>query len=1274
MLKYFPFAKTEGIFKDFRLQAMNLGSKVCEINFMRKDVSFKGYKYVCGFSEFEEFVVNKEPGGKWLRYVAMVSVVCGIATVCIYLKLKKYGDEGPFRSSIKGWIPRALQRLLIDKTRVQIRDDMYPLHHFQDLMARVNENGHKISGNSRDNARRLLVSEIQAKGCTPFEVAPASKTYVSPSDCDLQHYSVHDLYAPVSTARITADHIIMMVDVDYYVENLDDYFGRGYCGVLHTFSPKKVSGLDGDSRFRIINNEVEYEVGGGGHWKHKIWDWTATGEFLEFNAPKETIWQYLLSFIGIDKVVYQKVYHSRPFKSTDDRALVWLCPQTSCYRFRYFETDLKARKIKRVDYRSTVRNGWNSIIAAIEADDGETNLLLQSLGRDGEDACVNMRKEDVDVLMGIDMLQSVTTRMKQMGYDDPNDLALFTQYHKNKTVPKDCSLRIMKSVKPDVHWPLRSNFEEFEACARIYAPPLVSDPNLIPDIKNIDTLKLSVTKRITEHLNTSVPKDIYKNYAIEFVGLVLNGEQHVGFPYDEEETIKLLNKPTQQAQIRQIVESLDVEPRIDIKAFVKKEPTNKAGRVISAFGDFRFIKNLSSFTLAFRDVILHSENNSHWFMPGRRPKEIADTVCDYVRNLVEPVEGDYANMDGSVSAWIQRNVMNAIIMQWVSVEHRLELEGLLNGLIHCPAHAKQFNFQYTPGPGVKSGSPTTCDFNTILNAYVMYCAIRRTDKLLKPNEAFKLIGLCFGDDSLFEQRYARAWSRVGRELGMELKIEPFESEKGITFLARVFPDPWSSTTSFQDPLRTMRKLHLTMRPKQISLETAAVDRLSGYLVTDGKTPIIGDYCRKVVSHYRRTATYQKDKNKDLRGDRHSEKSYWLFGDETESWPQDEKLQALMLQCMAARLEIEVSTLEQLQKEIRNAEDIWSIPTIDRSELEAPWKDTVLSDGLELMDEFKIVKSTENEQARKQSNIVRVFREDSKSDRRGFPRLPIPTPRLRHPSAPPMPEESPENGSTINEQFVRQTEITRVDECSRGDDHTNKVSPLHDVRSGKSRTDDSNEKYCEIARADATPIGNVESIQPKPRENGLVSNDQIMPETVEGRRNSNGGPTRPGKLQGEDVRAIRKSSPTVRSRGGKGQGGPNIVSPNPDIVEGGRTSTNSTPRANIQIDNGSGDCDDGCGNGWTQVGKSRKGKPDGGKRSQSDEGRPSRRNQTRFASRPNFRERGSGTDRRTERTQKFQAERINRTWYYPKPQIKIDRVGKAVKEEVKPEKIDKLKSG
>ena len=240
-------------------------------------------------------------------------------------------------------------------------------------------------------------------------------------------------------------------------------------------------------------------------------------------------------------------------------------------------------------------------------------------------------------------------------------------------------------------------------------------------------------------------------------------------------------------------------------------------------------------------------------MPGGTPSTIAASVCEYAAQVPNLIEGDYSNFDGTVSAWAQENIMSAVYHLWFAEQFHNELKSYTRKLVSCPARAKRFGFKYEAGVGVKSGSPTTCDLNTVLNAYLMYCAVRMSCPDLEPLEAFGQLGLAFGDDSLFDALYANNWRKAVKALGMSLKIETCYPTTGVTFLARVYPDPLVTRTSFQDPLRTFRKLHLSLRDPHVPLADAAYDRVEGYLSTDAYSPVVGKYCAAVMRWYAPTA-------------------------------------------------------------------------------------------------------------------------------------------------------------------------------------------------------------------------------------------------------------------------------------------------------------------------------------------------------------------------------------------------------------------------------------
>nr|WPV63057.1 MAG: RNA-dependent RNA polymerase [Wufeng shrew nodavirus 11] len=846
-------------------------------------------------------------------------------------QVKGYLIVGPYPSALATVPARALQRALIDRTREDVRVDWFPLDSkLRRPHVRHTDNGHPISGATRDAARELMVAAIDSIGATKFEISPGGHTMDEARRVH-QHYAVADLHAAVAADEPRDTDVIACIDVDYYLRDPDTVFGYVNPAIIHTFQPRAVSGTDGDSPFRIIDNSVVYDVSGGSSWRHQVWDWTRFGEFLEFPVQSSGLCRFFLRCLGIRKYVYHKVHFARPWESCPHRALVWLLPQYTAWQISWLPSDLRSRRLSRIDFRDTTRPGWNSLVYL---DDNEVRI---SFGREGEDASMDMRKDNFDVLMGLQSAQSVTSRMLGMGYNQPKDLALLGQYFRKAVVESIEPPRFARPISVKVHWPASFEAETEECSARSYSEPLVSDENLMPMIKRWECLSNSLEKRVAFVKNLTEPPSRYNRLAEEFVRLVVPVPD-IGVPFTLEQAREELSKPSQVLAVANIWETVDMEHRRLIEAFVKNEPTMKNGRIISSFADARFLLKFSTFSLKFRDNVLHSEHSRHWFCPGLTPGAIALKVQEYCGSVFQPSEGDFSNLDGSVSLWLQRRVMNAVYHRYFHPSYSKELRSYTDMMVSCPARAKRFGFRYDAGVGVKSGSPTTCDLNTVVNAFVMYCAVRRALPELSPGEAYQHIGLAFGDDGLFDAAFTTSWNKVALDLGLTLKIENHKSENGVCFLARVFPNPWLTTTSFQDPLRTWRKLHMTSRNPTVPLADAAVDRLEGYLVTDRFTPITSEYASAMIRHYLPLTSPDRVR----RSDRNREAPFWLT--QGGAWPQNPADRQLMLHCISTRLKMPLELLGVMRQELSELTDPWAVRGWDRGECAMPYQDTIFGDG------------------------------------------------------------------------------------------------------------------------------------------------------------------------------------------------------------------------------------------------------------------------------------------------------------------------------------------
>jgi len=226
----------------------------------------------------------------------------------------------------------------------------------------------------------------------------------------------------------------------------------------------------------------------------------------------------------------------------------------------------------------------------------------------------------------------------------------------------------------------------------------------------------------------------------------------------------------------------------------------------------------------------------------------------------------------------------------------------------------------------------------VLNAFIQYSAVRHTYPELKPAEAFQHIGLAFGDDSIFSSDFKQQFVKVADVVGLTLKVERYDPAQGLTFLGRVFLDPFTTDSTIQDPLRTWRKLHMTARDPCIPLATAAVDRLEGYLVTDPLTPVTSEYAQAVI---RLVGDDAEDRaRRQARKSHNAEKPYWLT---SGTWPQREEDHDLMVSVISARTGITEEAIRNMQRHLETLEDLAALQTFDR-EYEPGYEDTLDPDG------------------------------------------------------------------------------------------------------------------------------------------------------------------------------------------------------------------------------------------------------------------------------------------------------------------------------------------
>lgn len=362
-----------------------------------------------------------------------------------------------------------------------------------------------------------------------------------------------------------------------------------------------------------------------------------------------------------------------------------------------------------------------------------------------------------------------------------------------------------------------------------------------------------------------------RKHAVEFVKLLVPAPGK-GQPMSCSDVEEMQQKPLQRSR-NDANRMLSAFSMLS-KSFQKKEAYNNPNwpRNISTVPHGQN-QQLSGFTYAFKKDCLQQ---CDWYAPCLTPVEIATRVTQLASESEELVESDFHKFDGSFKMFIRKYVEHAAYRRWVGPEHRSELDRLLDNEL-SPRAVTKSGIKYETYYTRLSGSPLTTDGNSECNAFVSFAANRLSGQDLMLS--WKNIGLIYGDDGLRNgtvttQRYLDTASALGLDLDVINRATPGNP---VSFLSRIYADPWSSPATIQSPLRTLLKLNSTC-DTQNDIDTVGWYKTGSYLDMDAYSPLIGEWCRC----YRRISVAKTCDEALL-----TDNPYWAQFKENNSWPQSD---------------------------------------------------------------------------------------------------------------------------------------------------------------------------------------------------------------------------------------------------------------------------------------------------------------------------------------------------------------------------------------------------
>jgi len=705
-------------------------------------------------------------------------------------------------------------------------------------------------------------------------------------------YGLKDLATPFKNDIVSGNDVIIMCDVDYYTDvNRWMQFFRPI--LMYTMVTNTVTGRGVDYSFHFDGNEVEFHVAGGSSYKHKLWDYRGdtvstidrNGTLLVFNIEQRNI----------------------PYD--EHHRFVVLTP-LAAVPYPYYIGLPEIQPIKRLSIDSTVKTHSGV--------DAKINLMFEpikdvvSVSREGSCHSVEVpgrvyesikerikHKESMPVVSDVERLLKQND-VKTYSTDAPLLFELVTANLKpNRVITNGtvCSYQ--------VDGPLAT--EDGKKSGVAFATPVVSQPALFPNKgvnADVATIKGRIDKPRNDHMPAAGP--MY-DWAAEFVSHIVGDQEGKGVPISVEDVRKLQNKPMQRARYAKVAGTMSMKSENRITSFMKSEAYGNASdpRNISTMSPENTTM-LSRFTNPFKEDCL---KKIQWYGPGLTPTKTIARLGQLARESEEFLCVDYTRLDGSVSQFLQKYVMMAAYMKWCSEEEKPELQNLLNQVFKQSAVTAN-GIPYKPGYGTRSGSAVTTDGNTMICGFVVFVAYRRMG--LNPQEAFNKIGLVYGDDGAFpaDEGLADHIQMVADELRLKVKLIGVAKCEPIPYLGRYFIDPDITKNSFQDPIRTLSKIHLTSN-KTVTPMQAAANKALGYLATDAKTPLIGTWAKTVIK------ITGINKAKGLT----SEEQYKM----SNAWPQiDEQL---IREKVSQLLNISIDELDKMEKMIAETKALEDFPVV-----------------------------------------------------------------------------------------------------------------------------------------------------------------------------------------------------------------------------------------------------------------------------------------------------------------------------------------------------------
>jgi len=716
-----------------------------------------------------------------------------------------------------------------------------------------------------------------------------------------------DTLVPAVPSNITGTHLVVIVDVDYYLDLERFLMSNDQPVLLYSFQPVSLACASGEFSFSFnSNDEVTYRVSGGQLYQHQVWNFAVD----TFTVSHFTLAGWMTKVYQVERRA-ANAHHEYIFLIPIGK---WTGVMAS------LAASLKHAKLERLHVNRGVFN-----MLDVQTDTG----LTRCLARVDE---FNVAKVPIDIFNAIES----NVRNSQVRTGVASIQGWLDKDRAAASVLHDYFCAKYGPTKPPVVYPAINGvkkyqfikgFHELDVLAKSvmvsYMSPVL--PNTYAPARTFSNEVAAVKGRVLDPADDSKslmkkPSRFLMQMIDEFVDhLVPEDQRHKGVPCTIEEVYLKQNRPSQ----RQLLNQAEADPEDDepvVKTFLKAEPYQKPSdpRVISQINTVDK-REYSRYTYPFSAFI---SSSCKWYSFGKTPKQIAESVANICKHAIMFVNcADCVRQDGHVSE-IARLLEHAIMAAWTSPEFHADLFRAMEAQYKCKAVTPN-GFKYLLEFQRASGSPETAIFNSILTKFCDYMARRMMNLLPKPS--YEAPGEFGGDDSITADVDDAELSEAGALVGQRIESVVFHrNEPGVNYLSRFYGQAvwYGDESSTCDLPRALGKLHVTPSLTGFTPLQKLQQKLIGLCRTDGNTPILSDI---ISAALRVGVDLSLQPSKQLTG-------WWAHYEVGENWPNEvqndesEYLDRMLGDC-------DVQPLKLYLSESKCPEDLLTMPIVKSYEFE-----------------------------------------------------------------------------------------------------------------------------------------------------------------------------------------------------------------------------------------------------------------------------------------------------------------------------------------------------